>query len=119
LPQPPRPVQPGPPVTEELDNPSGAKRYLPEPASKRRGIALCLSGGGYRAALFHLGALRRLNELGVLPRIDTISGVSGGSMLAACLACEAEQWPKAGPVPDFEGRVAKPFRDFTTKHIRT
>ena len=25
-------------------------------------IGLCLSGGGYRAALFHLGAVRRLNE---------------------------------------------------------
>ena len=26
------------------------------------GIGLCLSGGGYRAMLFHLGALWRLNE---------------------------------------------------------
>lgn len=106
-------------MPEELDNPSGAKRYLPEPAAKRRGIALCLSGGGYRAALFHLGALRRLNELGVLPRIDTISGVSGGSILAACLACEAERWPKQGPIHDFDGWVGEPFRSFTTKNIRT
>ena len=30
----------------------------------KKDIALCLSGGGYRAALFHLGALTRLNELG-------------------------------------------------------
>ena len=30
------------------------------------GIALCLSGGGYRAMLFHLGALWRLNEAGYL-----------------------------------------------------
>jgi hypothetical protein len=33
----------------------------PEP-----GIARCLSEGGYRAMLFHLGALWRLNEWGYL-----------------------------------------------------
>lgn len=49
-------------------------------------LALCLSGGGFRAALFHLGALRRLDELGVLPLVDVISSVSGGSMLASLLA---------------------------------
>jgi NTE family protein len=51
-----------------------------------RGLALCLSGGGFRAVLFHLGALRRLNELGVLAKVDTISATSGGSILAAHLA---------------------------------
>jgi len=40
---------------------TAAARYLPRPKSERRGVALCLSGGGFRAALFHLGALRRLN----------------------------------------------------------
>ena len=52
------------------------ERYLPEPGERRHGMALCLSGGGYRAALFHLGVLRRLNELGTLGRIDTISARS-------------------------------------------
>jgi NTE family protein len=49
------------------------------------GIALCLSGGGYRAMLFHVGALWRLNELGYLPRLDRVSSVSGGSITAATL----------------------------------
>jgi NTE family protein len=49
------------------------------------GLALCLSGGGYRAMLFHLGALWRLNELGYLPRIDRVSSVSGGSITAGAL----------------------------------
>src|SRR5450759_86667 len=49
------------------------------------GIALCLSGGGFRATLFHLGALWRLNELGYLPRLERISSVSGGSITAAAL----------------------------------
>lgn len=49
------------------------------------GIALCLSGGGYRALLFHCGALLRLNEIGLLPQIARISSVSGGSITAALL----------------------------------
>ena len=48
-------------------------------------LALCLSGGGYRAALFHLGAVRRLNEVGLLAQFDAIASVSGGSILAAHL----------------------------------
>ena len=41
-----------------------------DPRRPEEGIALCLSGGGYRAMLFHLGALWRLNELGYLPKLD-------------------------------------------------
>jgi NTE family protein len=50
------------------------------------GIALCLSGGGYRAMLFHVGVLWRLNEAGLLGRLDRVSSVSGGSITAATLA---------------------------------
>lgn len=57
-----------------------ASRTQPE-----SGMALCLSGGGYRALLFHLGALRRLNELGYLVRLDHIASVSGGSIVAGLL----------------------------------
>jgi NTE family protein len=53
---------------------------------ERRGVALCLSGGGFRAAIFHAGALRRLNELGVLAKVDTFSCVSGGSIIGGYLA---------------------------------
>src|SRR4051812_22804313 len=53
---------------------------------EQEGIALCLSGGGYRAMLFHVGAIIRLNELGVLPKLDRISSVSGGSITAGMLA---------------------------------
>lgn len=55
-------------------------------AAPEEGIALCLSGGGYRAMLFHLGSLWRLNEAGYLPRLDRISSVSGGSIAAGVLA---------------------------------
>ncbi len=50
------------------------------------GVALCLSGGGYRAMLFHLGAILRLNEAAMLNRLDHVSSVSGGSIVAGILA---------------------------------
>src|SRR5689334_8570728 len=49
------------------------------------GVGLCLSGGGYRAMLFHVGTLRRLNETGWLKKITRVSSVSGGSIVAATL----------------------------------
>jgi NTE family protein len=85
-------------------------------------IALCLSGGGYRAALFHLGVVRRLNELALLSRVNAISSVSGGSILAACLAKQLRPWPTPGsvlPAADFEQQVAKPFEAFCSRNIRT
>jgi NTE family protein len=85
-------------------------------------IALCLSGGGYRAALFHLGVIRRLNELGLLFRVNAISSVSGGSILSACLAKQLQPWPAPGTVlsaADFEQRVAEPFEAFCKRNIRT
>src|SRR4029077_5354443 len=56
-----------------------------EARAPQDGIALCLSGGGYRAMLFHLGALLRLNELAYLPKLARISSVSGGSITAGVL----------------------------------
>src|SRR5215831_14304372 len=50
----------------------------------RRG-SLSLSGGGYRAMLFHVGALYRLNEIGLLGKLTRISSVSGGSITAGLL----------------------------------
>ena len=46
-------------------------------------IGLCLSGGGYRAAAFHLGALAYLNHRGLLDRVRALSTVSGGSVVGA------------------------------------
>jgi NTE family protein len=81
------------------------------------GVGLSLSGGGCRTALFHLGALCRLNELGILAKLRTISSLSGGSILSAHLASSLN-WPLQGTVVDWEERVAKPFRAFTSINIR-
>src|SRR6218665_374107 len=45
---------------------------------------LALSGGGFRATIYHLGTLRKLKELNLLDKIDVISSNSGGSITAAC-----------------------------------
>src|SRR5438876_79864 len=82
------------------------------------GLCICLSGGGFRATLFHLGALRRLNELGMLSRTRTISSVSGGSITAAHLATRMPR-PLVGPILDWETRIAAPLRAFTAMNIRT
>jgi NTE family protein len=63
-----------------------AEPFLIDGPELADGIGLCLSGGGYRAMLFHAGSLQRLNEAGWLARIDRISSVSGGSILAGILA---------------------------------
>jgi NTE family protein len=83
--------------------------------------ALCLSGGGYRAALFHLGALRRLNELGVLSRVSIVSSVSGGSILNGVLA---SRWnsltlDSRAVFQNFNEQVAQPLRAFCKTDIRT
>jgi predicted acylesterase/phospholipase RssA/tetratricopeptide (TPR) repeat protein len=46
-------------------------------------VGLALSGGGFRASLFHIGVLARLAELDLLRRVEIISCVSGGSILGA------------------------------------
>jgi NTE family protein len=88
----------------------------------RKGVGLCLSGGGFRAALFHLGVLRRLNELGVLSKVTHISSVSGGSITAGHLAERIKRWPAPGeviPKHEWDETVARPFHEFTATDIRT
>lgn len=45
-------------------------------------VGLALSGGGFRASLFHIGVLYRLAELDILRHVQVISSVSGGSIVA-------------------------------------
>ena len=102
--------------------PEQGDSYLPRSPKQRQGIGLCLSGGGYRAALFHAGALRRLAELGVLShrKFRTVSSVSGGSIAAAFLAL-AFEWPLQD-VPskvEWDDRFAGPLRALTRQDIRT
>jgi NTE family protein len=89
--------------------------------------ALCLSGGGYRAAIFHLGAMLRLSERGLLEDTDLFSAVSGGSIALAWLATRYlsgrddpqegfDEW--CGRV-DFRAIVVEPFRAIAARDLRT
>jgi len=60
---------------------------IPEPGH----IGLALSGGGFRASLFHLGVIRRLEELGIMENVSVVSAVSGGSIIAAFYLSEMEK----------------------------
>lgn len=103
---------PDPQSSENSSSLAGAP-VQPTPAGLRDptltpGIALCLSGGGYRAMLFHAGSLWRLNELGLLPRLDRISSVSGGSIAAGVLGLH---WAEL----DFDEKGVS--RNFTAKVV--
>ena len=55
-------------------------------------FGLALSGGGFRATLFHLGVVRFLRDAGLLGDITDIASVSGGSVLAAHLALNWDRY---------------------------
>jgi NTE family protein len=91
------------------------------PGGPDAGPALCLSGGGFRATLFHLGAVRRLNELGVLARLAVVASVSGGSILNGVLAT---RWSRLRPggegaFTNFDDEMAGPVRAFCRRDLRT
>lgn len=105
--------------------------HAPGGESPIEGIGLCLSGGGYRAMLFHTGVLLRLAELGYLgteKRIGKhgpigslmrVSSVSGGSITAGVLGLA---WPALhvdsateDVVENFREHVMDPIQDFASK----
>jgi hypothetical protein len=73
-------------VLQEISAPVRRIPGDPHVDSPEENIALSVSGGGYRAMLFHLGALWRLNEIGYLCKLERVSSVSGSSMAAGVLA---------------------------------
>ena len=85
----------------------------------RPGIALCLSGGGYRAMLFHVGALWRLNEAGYLAKLDRVSSVSGGSITAGVLgvAWSTLDFDGVGVAQGFQERLVAPLRRMAGRTI--
>ena len=99
------PVQPGP--SDET------------PRQPEAGAGLCLSGGGYRAMVFHIGVLWRLYEAGLLGSLKRISSVSGGSITAGVLALK---WRKLSFDParlktDFVPEVVTPLRGLAGETI--
>ena len=90
-------------------------RLIPGDAAKppAPGMALCSSGGGYRAMVFHLGALLRLNEAWLLKKLNRISSVSGGSITAGMLGLKwnAITFNTQGVATNLFDSVVKPVLD--------
>jgi NTE family protein len=101
------------PSTQPLCAPVGYVGVDSERQAPKPGKALCLSGGGYRAMLFHTGALWRLYEAGVLADLDRISSVSGGSITAGVLGLARGRLFLPGGSPSrecYEVQVVEPLR---------
>ena len=60
-------------------------------------LGLALSGGGHRAAFFHIGVLAGLAELGLLRPVQVISTVSGGSIVGALYYLHVKSLLEAKP----------------------
>ena len=75
-------------------------------------IALSLSGGGGRAAGFHLGTLAYLDHVDLLKDVSILSSVSGGSVIAAKYALTQRTAPEEEPLHDTFRRFYKEFFDF-------
>jgi NTE family protein len=65
--------------------------------------------------------VRRLGERGLLARLDLVSAISGGAILAAFLADRLRPWPRPGTCFDaeaFDAVVAGPFRRLAASNLR-
>ena len=89
---------------ELIDQSEPTTIALPRKSERPRDVGLALSGGGARAIAFHLGCMRALHDRSVLDRVDVVSGVSGGSVLAAMYAYTTDDFDQ------FDERVQEVLR---------
>ena len=68
-------------------------------------IGLALSGGGFRATLYHLGLLRFLRDAGILQQVTHLTSVSGGSIMAAHLVLNWHRY--TGSAEEFDQAAAQ------------
>ena len=106
-----------------IDTSSPIVGIAPEPEGEalKPEVALCLSGGGYRAMLFHVGALWRLNEAGLLRQLGRLSSVSGGSITAGVLGLHWRDlgFDSAGVAKRFHDEVVICLRAFAGRTVDT
>lgn len=77
-------------------------------------VILCLSGEGWRASLFHLGALLRWNELGLLSNLSEVHSVGAGSVVAGLLCVHWSDIARQGmrDLVNLDAKVARPLESF-------
>lgn len=90
-------------------------------------IGLGLSGGGFRASLYHIGVLAKLADLDVLRRVEVISCVSGGSIIGAhyylevrrLLQTKADEEITREDYVDIVARIQEDFLRGVQTNVRT
>lgn len=78
-------------------------------------IGLALSGGGFRAILYHLGLVSFLRDAGILPQVTHITSVSGGSIIAAHLVLN---WDRYNGSPNEFDAAASELLSFVHLDVR-
>lgn len=92
--------------------PAAPPAVVQEPA-----LALAFSGGGFRATLAGLGALRFVTDAHLLSQVRYVSSVSGGSLTNGLLACHYEELEKAGFSSEaLDDIVVAPFVKRISRH---
>jgi NTE family protein len=83
-------------------------------------LVICLAGSGFRAAAFHLGAIRRLNELGMLATTQVMHAVAGGSLVQGMLAAHWESLDEDdhGRIITLDDTILEPIRRFVRRKLR-
>lgn len=101
-------TQPAAETTESTPAPSPAPAAEApfDPERPLGNLAMSLSGGGYRAAAFHLGSMRMMDRVGLLPSVVGLSTVSGGTICGM-----------AWVVSLIEGRTFAQFYDQFSKYL--
>ncbi len=90
-------------------------------------VGLALSGGGFRASLYHIGVLAKLAELDLLRHVEYLSCVSGGSIIGAhyylevrkLLQEKADQEIKREDYINMAMRISEQFLEGVERNIRT
>lgn len=108
--------------TEERDDPAASARDAttrPRRETMSGPLGIALSGGGFRAALFHAGTLLRLNASGDMAKAGLISSVSGGSITAGLLAARWDRlrFGTDGVATNLAEEVVAPLLAFTARTI--
>jgi predicted acylesterase/phospholipase RssA/MinD-like ATPase involved in chromosome partitioning or flagellar assembly len=90
-------------------------------------VGLALSGGGFRASLFHVGVLARMAELDLLRHVEVLSCVSGGSIVGAhyylevrrLLHAKADHEITRTDYVEIVERVARDLMEAVRENLRT
>jgi predicted acylesterase/phospholipase RssA len=88
--------------------PDARSRDNPFDCNDERFVALAISGGGSRAAVFSAAVMFELQRYGLLDHVDLVSCVSGGCLTAAyyALSCDDPQDPACPPTTNGARRYA-------------